>query len=86
LSKVKPKDVGINLYFTCDETSKLEQVFNELYPDANQGDSGSSSSDPSKVQALPKNLDVIEELPEEEYKNRLSANATIVSNDNLFML
>ena len=35
LSKLKPKDVGINLYFTCDETSKLEQVYMELHPDAN---------------------------------------------------
>lgn len=43
LSNVKPKDVGISLYFTCDESSKLEQVFLELHPDVNLGDSGSSS-------------------------------------------
>jgi hypothetical protein len=24
MKNIKPKDVGINLYFTCDETSKLE--------------------------------------------------------------
>jgi hypothetical protein len=44
LKNIKPKDVGINLYFTCDETSKLEQVYLELHPDANLGDSGSSSN------------------------------------------
>lgn len=71
------------MYFTCDETSKLEQVFMELYPDANQGDSGSSSSDPSKVQALPTNLDIIEEVPE-EYKNRDST--AVLSNDKLHLL
>jgi hypothetical protein len=43
LGHIKPKDVGINLYFTCDETSKLEQVYLEQHPDANLGDSGSSA-------------------------------------------
>ena len=62
--KLKPKDVGINLYFTCDETSKLEQVFRELHPEHSLlGDSGSSSSS-----SLTHNgsLTVIVEEPEEE--------------------
>lgn len=36
-----PKDVGINPYFTLDHTSKLEQVFFQLHPELNLGDSGS---------------------------------------------
>ena len=37
----RPKDVGINNYFTLDSTSKLEQVFMQLHPELNLGDSGS---------------------------------------------
>ena len=37
----QPKDVGINNYFTLDSTSKLEQVFMQLHPELNLGDSGS---------------------------------------------
>lgn len=48
LSKIKPKDCGISPYFTCDETSKLEQVYLELHPEANSGDSGSSSGERSE--------------------------------------
>ena len=36
-----PKDVGINPYFTLDHTSKLEQIFMQLHPELNTGDSGS---------------------------------------------
>ena len=36
-----PKDVGINPYFTLDHTSKIQQVFMELHPEVNIGDSGS---------------------------------------------
>lgn len=36
-----PKHVGINPYFTLDHTSKLEQVFLQLHPELNLGDSGS---------------------------------------------
>mmetsp|Transcript_24421 Transcript_24421/g.32719 ORF Transcript_24421/g.32719 Transcript_24421/m.32719 type:complete len:136 (+) Transcript_24421:2003-2410(+) len=39
--KCKPKDVGINPYFTLDHTSKIEQVFMQLHPELNLGDSGS---------------------------------------------
>ena len=46
---MKPKDVGISLYFTCDESSKLEQVYLELHPDVNLGDSGSSSGNSKKA-------------------------------------
>ena len=43
LGWLKPKDVGISLYFTCDESSKLEQVYRQLHPEHNLlGDSGSS--------------------------------------------
>lgn len=42
--------MGISLYFTCDETSKLEQVYLELHPDANLGDSGSSSSKSNRAE------------------------------------
>ena len=38
----KPKDVGINPYFTLDHTSKLEQVYMQLNPEQNTGDSGGS--------------------------------------------
>lgn len=48
--QIKPKDVGISPYFTCDETSKLEQVYLELHPDANLGDSGSSSDKSNKAE------------------------------------
>ena len=37
-----PKDVGINNYFTLDSTCKLEQVFLQLNPAMNTGDSGST--------------------------------------------
>ena len=38
----KPKDVGINPYFTLDHTSKLEHIFMQLNPEQNTGDSGGS--------------------------------------------
>ena len=38
----RPKDVGINPYFTLDHTSKLEQIFMQIHPEMNLGDSGSS--------------------------------------------
>ena len=41
-AKCKPKDVGINAYFTLDHTSKLEQVFMQLNPQQLMGDSGGS--------------------------------------------
>ena len=39
-----PKDVGINPYFTLDHTSKMEQIFLQLHPELNLGDSGSIES------------------------------------------
>ena len=36
-----PKDVGINPFFTLDHTSKIEQIFLQLHPELNLGDSGS---------------------------------------------
>lgn len=45
LKHIKPKDCGISPYFTLDETSKLEQVYRDLHPDENFGDSGSSSGE-----------------------------------------
>lgn len=49
VANVKPKDFGISLYFTCDDSSKLEQVYLELHPDVNLGDSGSSSGNSKKA-------------------------------------
>ena len=46
---MKPKDLGISPYFTLDETSKLEQVYLELHPEQNIGDSGSSTPRKSKT-------------------------------------
>lgn len=73
LGHIKPKDVGINAYFTCDETSKLEQVYLEQHPDANLGDSGSSGEKKSnKAQRSHRNdrdLTLIEEDSAEYLRN-----------------
>lgn len=72
LSNIKPKDLGISLYFTCDETSKLEQVYLEQHPDANIGDSGSSAEKKSdraqRSRPLDADLTQIEEDPAEDLR------------------
>ena len=50
-----PKDVGINNYFTLDSTCKLEQVFLQLNPAMNTGDSG--STDGKQVENLDYKID-----------------------------